>query len=245
VDTPITLYPYFRELRTVRALAGRDTLTLLFDTGGGATLITPAMAQRIGCRPYGRDVGYRMTGEPVEFQRCDSLTLALSGWSRPLAPVAVFDVNALLPAELPRLDGVLALDAFRGQVLTIDWPGQRLLVHSPTSSEAALAAFGLTVRPATGETGRMLTVFARAAGQRGFLWLLIDSGNLQGTLIDSGVFRDALLIRGPDSLVALDLGPGHLQRVSVRPGTFILDGVLGADFLQRGPLALDLRGVTP
>jgi len=190
-------------------------------------------------------VGYRMTGEAVEFQRCDSLTLAFPGWSSALHPVAVFDVNALLPRELPRLDGVLALDAFKGQVLTIDWPGQRFVIHQPTTSAAALAAFGLAIRPATGESGRMLTVFARASGRHGVLWLLIDSGNLQGTLIDSHVFRDSLLVTEGDSSLALDLGPGRLERVSVRPGSFILDGVLGTDFLERGPLALDLRAILP
>lgn len=89
-------------------MLGGDTLTLLFDSGGGATLITPSLALRLGCHAYGRDVGHRMTGESVEFQQCDSLTLTFSGWQRRFTPVAVFDVNALLPAELPRLDGVLA-----------------------------------------------------------------------------------------------------------------------------------------
>ena len=242
VDVPIAFHSYFRDLKTVQAVAGRDSLTLLFDTGGGATLITPTVAQRIGCRPHGRDVGHRMTGETVEFQRCDSITLDLSGWSRRVAPVAVFDVNALLPAELPRVDGVLALDAFSGQVLTIDWTGDRLIIHAPRTGETALTTAGLSIRPATGETGRMLTVFAQVAGARGPIWLLLDSGNLRGTLVDDHVFRDSLLVLGPDSLVSLDLGPGRAHRTSVSRGTFVIDGALGTDFLKRGPVALDLRG---
>jgi hypothetical protein len=244
-DVSIALTRYFRDLRTVRAQLGADTLTLLLDTGGGATLLTPSVAQRIGCRPYGRDIGYRMTGEPVAFQRCDSLTLRLSSWSRHFAPVAVFDVNALLPPELPRLDGVLALDAFRGQVLTVDWPGDRLIVHAPSSSAAALQSAGVPIRPATGESGRMLTAVARVAGRGGPLWFLIDSGDLQGTLIDSLVQQDSLLIPGPDTLVTLRVGTRAPVRVGVLLRRLILDGVLGTDFLLRGPVALDLRGVTP
>jgi hypothetical protein len=244
-DISIQLHPYFRDLRTVQATLGRDTLTFLFDTGGGATLITPAVARRIGCRPYGRDAGYRMTGEPVEFQRCDSLALALSGWSRRFAPVAVFDVNALLPAELPRVDGVLALDAFRGQVVTIDWPGRRLTVQASHTSDSALAAFGLPIRAATGESGRMLTLLAKVVGRRGPLWFLIDSGDLQGTLIDSLVQRDSLLVTRSDSLVELRVGSRPPIQLSVRRGKFIVDGVLGTDYLQRGPVALDLRSITP
>lgn len=37
VDASIALHPYSRDLRTVHAQLGRDTLNLLFDTGGGAT----------------------------------------------------------------------------------------------------------------------------------------------------------------------------------------------------------------
>jgi hypothetical protein len=244
-EVSIPLISYFRELRTVRASLGSDTVTLLFDTGGDATLITPALAHRIGCRPYGRDVGYRMTGEPVEFQRCDSLTIGLSGWSRRLAPVAVFDVNALLPTELPRVDGVLALDTFREQVLTVDWPGGRVLIHAPGANPAALGAGALSTRTATGESGRMLTVFASVAGQRGLLWFLIDSGNLRGTLIDSQVQQDSLLVPGPDSLVELRVGSRAPFRVAPSPGRFIHDGVLGTDFLQRGAIVLDLRGNPP
>lgn len=244
-DVSIALTPYFRDLRTVRVHVGADTLAFLLDTGGGATLLTPSVAHRIGCRPYGRDVGYRMTGEPVVFRRCDSLTFRLSSWSRHLAPVAVFDVNALLPPELPRVDGVLALDTFRGQVLTVDWPGERLIVHDPNSSAAALQAAGVPIRPATGESGRMLTVAVKIAGRRGPLWFLIDSGNLQGTLIDSMLQQDSLLVAGPDSLVELRVGARTPVRVRVRSGRFILDGVLGTDYLQRGPVVLDLRGETP
>jgi hypothetical protein len=240
-DLSIPLTPYFRELRTVRAQLGDDTLTLLLDTGGGATLLTPAVAKRIGCRPNGRDVGQRMTGELVEFQRCDSATLHLSGWSRRFAPVAVFDVNALLPPELPRVDGVLALDAFRGQVVTVDWPGARLIVHGSATSSAAIQAAGLPIRAATGESGRMLTVLARIEGRRGPLWFLIDSGNLRGTLIDASVQGDSLLVAGADSLVELRVGARAPIRVRPHFGRFIMDGVLGTDYLMRGPVVLDLK----
>jgi hypothetical protein len=244
-DITIPLDPYFRELRTVRAILDRDTLTLLLDTGGGATLLTPEVAQRIGCRPYGRDVGHRMTGEPVEFQRCDSVSLVLSGWIRRVAPVAVFDVNSLLPPELPRVDGVLSLDGFRGQVLTLDWPARRLVVHARHTSAGSLEADGLPIRPATGESGRMLTAFVEVAGRRGSLWFLLDSGNLRGTLIDAHLRRDSLLIPGPDSLTELRVGRRAPIRVPVEVGTFIIDGVLGTEYLQRGAVTLDLRRITP
>ena len=186
-----------------------------------------------------------MTGEPVEFQRCDSASLVLSGWTRRVAPVAVFDVNRLLPPELPRVDGVLALDGFRGQVVTFDWPARRLVVHARHTSAAALEADGVPVRAATGESGRMLTAFVAVAARRGTLWFLLDSGNLRGTLVDAHLRRDSLLLPGSDSLVELRVGSRAAIRVPVQAGSFNLDGVFGTDYLQRGPVALDLRGIRP
>jgi len=244
-DVEIALHPWFRDLRTVQATLGTDTLTLLFDTGGGATLITPAVAARIGCRPHGRDVGHRMDGERVEFQRCDSLALGLSGRTHHFRPVAVFDVNALLPAELPRLDGVLALDAFNGEVLTLDWPGQRVIVRAAGRREAALAVDGIPTRTATGEHGGTRTLFARVTGPRGPLWFLLDSGNLAGTLIDRHLLRDSLLVLHPDSTLTLQVGPRRPIRVRPVVGDLILDGALGTEFLQGGPVSLDLRRPAP
>jgi len=151
----LALEPYFRELRTVRVSAGGESLRLLFDTGGGATLVTPEVAIRRGCQPYGRDVGHRMTGERVEFQQCEALDLPLGVWQNRIEPVAVFDVNGLLPPELPRLDGVLALDAFRGQVVSLDWRSERVAAHSVADAEGALRQHGVPVRLATGVTGRV------------------------------------------------------------------------------------------
>jgi len=244
-DVALMLAPYFGELKTVKVTVGDDTLTMLFDTGGGATLVTPAVAHRMGCQPSGRDVGFRMTGEPVEFQRCDSVTLGSGDWSRLVEPLAVFDVNALLPPQLPRLDGVLALDAFRGEVVTIDWPGERVTVHAHTTGDAALASNGLPIRPATGESGRMFTVLTRVNGRRGPLWFLIDSGNLRGVLVDSQVLADSALAVGPDSLVELRIGPHPPVQLPAHQARLIMDGALGTDFLQRGPVTLDLRPLRP
>ena len=122
---------------------------------------------------------------------------------------------------------------------------ERLIVHNANSSAAALEAAGVPIRPATGESGRMLTVLVKIAGRRGPLWFLLDSGNLQGTLSDSLVQQDSLLVVAADSLLELRVGARAPIRTRVRSGHFIMDGVLGTDYLLRGPVVLDLRGETP
>lgn len=239
----IPLRPYFRGLRTVQVGSGPDTLELLFDTGGGHTLITPEVATRLGCRPFGRQIGHRMDGEPVEFQACDSASFMIGAWEVHHAPIAVFDVNALLPPPLPRLDGVLSLDTFRGQVITIDWPGSQLIIHAPEEGDVALSAHGVPVRFATGDHGGSLTALVPVKGRRGMLWLLLDSGNIAGTLLSPHVLRDSLLLLRPDSTVVIDIGPRKNQVLTVAITPINLDGVLGTAWLREGPVTLDLRGV--
>lgn len=241
----IPLEPYFRDLRVVRVAAGETTLTLLLDTGGGATLITPQVAHAIGCRPHGADVGHRMSGEAVVFSRCDSLRLSAGAWSASLAPVGVFDVNALLPNELPRLDGVLALDAFRGQVVTLDWTAGTLIVHDPAQADSAVATSGVAFRAATGESGRFLTAFAQVEGTKELLWFLLDTGNIRGTLVAHSVLRDSLLpLRAPGE-AQLRIGGRPAMALPFTAADLILDGVLGTDYFRRGPVTLDLRCAHP
>lgn len=240
----VTLDPYFRGLRTAHVESDVGDLTLLFDTGGGATLVTPGVAARMGCQPFGRDVGYRMSGERVEFSQCDALSLRSGGFSGRVEPVGVFDVNALLPEELPRLDGVLALDAFRGRVITLDWPAGHLQVHAGDQAEPVARASGLTYRAATGDTGRMLEVFLPVAARRGRLWFLLDSGDIRGTLVSHHVPEQGLLEVGPEGKVSLAIGGRRPLDLVVEQDDLAIDGALGTAYLMNGPVTLDLRLAT-
>jgi hypothetical protein len=237
----LTLQPYFGELKTVRIRAGQTSLTMLFDTGGGATLVTPDVAGRLGCRPFGRDVGRRMSGEQVEFRQCEAFDLSAGDWRRPAAPVGVLDVNALLPPELPRLDGVLALDAFKGGVITLDWAAGLVTVHGRNAAEAVLRQHGLPVRIATGDNGRFFSAFVPVAATRGRLWFLLDSGNIAGTLVAQHVVRERLLTIGSEGDISLRVGPRPAFAARAATADLVIDGALGTAFLMRGPVALDLR----
>lgn len=239
-DAVIPLQPYFRDLRVVSALVHGDTVRLLLDTGGGATLITPTLAARLDCTPYGADVGHRMSGEQVTFARCDSLAIGLGDDTLRLAPVAVFDINALLPRELPPLDGILALDAFVGHVITLDLATDRLVVRAPDGEDAAATA-ALPWRAATGESGRFLTAFLPVAGRHGMLWFLLDSGNLRGTVVAESVVRDSLLPLADSGKAIVAVGDRISDTTTWSSAPLIIDGALGADFLRRHAVTLDLR----
>jgi len=240
----LQLDQYFRELRTLRLDSEVGSLTLLFDTGGGATSVTPDVAARMGCEPYGRDVAHRMTGELVEFRQCDAREFRVGDWRGRVEPLAVFDVNALLPRELPRLDGVLALDAFRGHVFTLDWPAGQLQVHPDDEAGRIAASRGLTLRLATGDTGRTLEVFLPVDSTRGRLWFLLDSGNIRGTLVSRYVVEHGLLPVAQGARGSLVIGGRAPVDLPVVVDDLVIDGALGTGYLMTGPVTLDLRIAT-
>jgi hypothetical protein len=237
----LTLQPYFRDLKTVRVSAGGRPLTMLLDTGGGATLVTPDLAKQIGCAPFGRDVGHRMTGEAVEFQRCETLTLSAGAWQRRIAPVGVFDIGRLLPPELPRLDGVLALDAFEGEVVTLDWAAGTVTIHGQADAPAALKRTGVPVRIATGDSGRFYSALLPVAAPRGGLWFLLDSGNIRGTLVARHVARDGRMHIAETGEAVLTIGARPPVTVRTEAADLDIDGALGTAWLLLGPVTLDLR----
>jgi hypothetical protein len=237
----IALHPYVLDLKTIQVTLRGTAYRFLLDTGGGVTTVTPDLARKLGMEPWGRGVGYRMSGEALSLAWGGRLEGRLEGgFPMDLPRVAVFDLASLLPPELPRLDGVISLDAFRGQVLTLDYGRNSLIVQSKASTSAALAAHGLAGRFGTGPAGSELTFVAAVTCPRGALWFLLDSGDADGTMVSEQVAAAKFI--GPDPAGAVfnlpGLSPVKLP-ASVKKIHF--DGVFGTDFLMKGPITLDLR----
>ncbi len=238
----LPLDPYVGRLVTLTTVVGNDTLPFLLDTGGGETLITPSVAGRIGCAPSGRSVGFRMSGERVEFDLCNDVTLSLAGHAFPHADIAVFDIASLLPADWPPLAGVIALKTFAGSPITLDLANAQLIIES----EASLArrVGGMTrvrARVASGTDGRSLTVFLRMAAPTSG-WYLLDSGNLDLVLAGSHGLSDSLA-----AVAGAEGSPGPVQldglapiEVPWRAADLIYDGALSEAFMREWVFTLDL-----
>jgi hypothetical protein len=233
-DDPVVvpLVPYVGRLVTVAARLGGQSLTLLLDTGGGQTLITPQVAARLGCTPHGRSVGLRMTGERVEFQRCEAAPLQVGGRTVGGREIAVWDVMAVLPKDLPPLDGVLALDRFLDQPFTLQLGARTLVLESPSSLERRVRGIArVEVRAATGLAGADLTVFVKGSlGEPG--WFLFDSGNLDVTRVAPHMFAPPGSVSSAPAEATLTLAGLVPVKVVTKVSEIVYDGVLAESFLR-------------
>ena len=161
------------------------------------------------------------------------------------APVTlVFDVASLVARDAKPVAGSIALDLFAGKTITVDLPGRRLIIESPSSLQQRIAgARELPVLLSREVQGHALAVSMGVATASGMLWFELDTGN-GGTLLVSrpyaALFGLDPAIEGPqqaDFAVAAGL---RASGAAFTPD-MILDGNLGMPFLRDKVITLDLQ----
>jgi len=236
-------YPLGDHLITVRAAIRGHSGTFLFDTGEGVTLISTAFAQAIGCTPWGQVTAIRMRGDRIDAPHCDGIPIVIEGQRLNAPSVLVFDIMKFFPPNAPGLDGSIGLDLFAGHAVTFELAQNELIVESPQSLVWRIAhATQVPLRIVRDAQGLALTADIGVTTPDGTAWMELDSGS--GGIIVSKVIAPLLKL-DPDStagqFVRLTIGgtvvvDGH-ARVMDR---MIMDGDLGASFLAKWDVTLDL-----
>lgn len=225
--------------RSLDVSAGGEASEFLFDTGGGITLITPQIAEKLKCAPFGRLVGYRMKGERINFQRCDNVTLTINGQNIVHEAVGLFDLNALLPPKWPKLGGMLTLSSFEGKMLTLNLAAGKLKISEGSLSEKNSAPLKV-VRQASGFS---IVVLVPVNTSKGTLWLELDSGSDAPLLLAP---HAAKLLGMPQpaskrSEVVLNFHNVGAIRTPAKSVDMIYDGNIGAPLIARFRWILDLK----
>jgi len=231
----VALNPYIGRLVTVDVVIEGDTARLIFDTGGGETMISPEAASRIGCIPTGRSVGFRMSGERIDVQLCHEVTISIGGLAFEHEELGVWDINAVLPEGVPSVDGVLSLKTFADQPFTLDLAAGSLTLETAASYRDRIRDMArLNSRLATGTDGDELDVFVRGEVDS-TAWFLVDSGNLDVVQVaphlgdSAGVWEHVLHVDGMPPVAT-----------SFRTRDIIYDGVLSEEFMREWLFSFDL-----
>lgn len=238
----LTLEPYRRSV-AVRVVANGTSGLFTFDTAGGHSIASPEFAAAAGCKPWGELAGFTMTGTRLQMPRCDGLRFQVNG--HPLtAPVAgVMQVAPLLAKDAAPIAGLLALDVFAGQTITMDFAGGKLYVESPESAAQRVAgARELPIRIAREAQGLALAVNVEIPTTQGIARFELDSGN-GGTLLVSRAYATQFGLdpeaKGPRP-GTIAIAPGIDARGMVIVGDLNIDGNLGMPFLKDWVVTLDL-----
>jgi predicted aspartyl protease len=241
----IPLQDYQGVLVTVPTQAGGTNLPFILDTAGGLTVITPELAHRIGLSTFGRVSGFRMSGERLDFPRCERTLLEVGPLSVETDPV-VFDLMQLLPEGWPELGGIVSLHTLQDHVVTLDLASSKLIIESESSLEKRLKGMReMNARFARQASGMSLDVFVEVAAERGNLWMELDTGNAGPTILPP----HALEQLGIDEAKGTDEWSGILPlsfpgigviEVDCTKQELIYDGVLNLRTIKKMTLTLDM-----
>jgi hypothetical protein len=233
-------------LRTVEVRIGDQDANLILDTGGGVTVITPDVATRIGCVPWGQLSGFRLSGERVTMTRCDAVALRIGDRNLGSRDIGVFDLSTLLPPEAGPIDGILSLDVLETTPFTLELGEGRLTFETPDSLRArAAGAVEMPIRLHRQAGGASLTVMARVPTARGDLWLQLDAGS-DGALQAAKASAEPLgldpeIERQPLRLVLTGAdGREVAADVEARVRDMIIDGNIGIPVMKGWIMTFDL-----
>jgi hypothetical protein len=238
----IPLEPYLRAQAIVHAGVNGQEGTFMFDTGEGVSSFSPAFAAKIGCRPWGRISGFRMSGERLDNAHCDNIAFEMAGRKFPAPVVSTVDIMKFMGPGVPPIDGALGLDLFAGQIITII-PRRAIIVETPTSFAARIAhAKALPIRLVRDVEGIALSVDGAVATPGGLAWMELDTGN-GGSLVVANHIAPLLGLKADTSTPVqahFALANGIEVSGTTRTRDLIMDGNIGAQFLNSWVLTLDL-----
>jgi len=239
----VALNSYLGSQRVIRAKMNGQEGVFLFDSGGGITNITPEFAQKIGRKPWGKIVGFRMTGQRIEMARCDDVTLEIGDNTQRLPIIGVFDLMSLIPPDAPKVDGMIGLDAFANNIVTIALANNRLIIETAeTLAERIKHAAEEPVRLVRDAEGIALTLDAAVKTSRGSVWMELDTGN-DGTIVVADWLADEFGIdpgKKEAQSIRFQLANGIYGEGPVRIHDLIMDGNLGSQFLKNWIVTVDL-----
>jgi hypothetical protein len=238
----IVLSPYLNTaLRTLQARAGDQERPFLLDTGGGGTFLSKAAAGELRLETYGRLTGYTHDGTRIDVPKA-SVDVSIGTFTR-RGEVAVLDLASMFPG--PSLGGIVSLETFAGQAITIDLAANRLWIETPSSLAARTkSAREIRARIAHEAGGATLDLFIAVEGKHGLLWFELDDGNLQPVLIAPHALAELgqppIPSKETRSLKLPIAGLGPVDCVTASK-EMIYDGLLNAQFFMDNIVTIDLK----
>ena len=237
----IKLERFRKALWKIHVTVGGKAGDFLFDTGGGLTHLTEDFVGGIDCKFWGRNTGYNMFGKKGEGPHCDNVQITAGDVA--LTPVNVGKIN--FEGQFPgdkNPDGLLALDAFDGKVITLDQKAATLTIETEKSLKKRVQSMKeFPFRLARECSGRCLSAFLGVNTPNGMTWMNVDSAAGGVSLIAKEYAASVGLDPNKkEQQINYQLSPDVTISGPVFVTDLIMDGNLGQPFLSNYVITLDL-----
>lgn len=240
----IRLKPYIENMKTIDVFIKGKKYNFLFDTGGAQTIISPEIAQLATKKIYGSVSGFRMDGEIIKAQKCDSLSLKIGSIDLFHLTVSVWDIMSILPKEWPKIDGVISLKSFENKILTLDLSKNIFIIENSVSAKKQIKGKHLIKSHfANGLDGSELNIFIGIPKNNSIYWFLFDSGNSGPFLLsnESSVIWGLQPEINEANTIETEFNIGK-NKLKVKPFSrkIIYDGVLNFESISKYVFTIDL-----
>lgn len=234
------------------------TYRFVIDTGSTATLVTPDLAKRYGLKqkkPAPAKVPVRSAnGGQIELDPITLGKVSLGEASFERVPALVFDLSALSDHLGVHIDGIIGFPIFRNTLLTLDYPGEQLIIApSPVYLPPPKPAPRTSVIAFNGEQNTPLIPVQ--LGTESFI-VLIDTGS-DGSLSLNPAGLHPRFLNGPRPGTLISSLQGDRQQLTGRLNQNLLVGShvveqpivdlsdqlssLGGEFLKNFTITFDQR----
>lgn len=227
-------------------VGGTIPIHVIFDTGAGLDALAPSLIQRLGGKPTGQFTAFRMTGERLDIPLFIVPELSIGPVVKKDAVVAGWDV-----LDKWHFDGIVSLNDFREQPLTLDFLN-KVLVFETRSTMAHLRAAGKSSPlQFDDERGIALDVFAQFLVGNQPAQCEIDTGSASATV--STRFMASLGVEGEKDERHEGSYKGILPEISLAAApqvtlasprvafsNLVYDCVVGVDFWSGRALTIDV-----
>jgi Aspartyl protease len=131
-EKPPVSIPFTRSESSVLMVSGSagtgSQYSFILDTGAGFSVLLQSLVEKLGGKRAGQITGFRETGERLDVQLYTVPELQVGPIVRKPALVGAWD-----GLDKMHLDGIISLDFFRKQPITLDFKRNQLIFETPAS----------------------------------------------------------------------------------------------------------------
>lgn len=238
-------------------LAGNIPMHVILDTGAGLDVLAPSLIEKVHGRPAGQFTGFRMTGERLDIALFIVPEISVGPVVKKDALVGTWDVLDQL-----HLDGIVAVNDFRQQPITLDFANKQLFFETEKNLSKRKAEGRLAHLQMDDERGITLDLFSHFTFGKQTGQCEIDTGSPEATIntrymAGLGIGKDAKDVHKQErktiagativnywtTLPRISLAeapPVSLAPARIAFSDIIYDCVIGVDFWQGRALTIDI-----